>query len=319
MSERYEISFPVKSFYASVTRRNVRFNLADEPIQIAGLSPVNSDKGERPCFTNHVYKEDKSSTLLDFPERFTQDFANNVFFLKFQPANAPEVLINSMGDYNGEPYAENFLFGEFEGFPNRTGVRWNWEVILDEFGPGTYRFFVSGTNTESEPFQLHDDNDLHIKNNSIVIKTISTGSYRNYRYFEGGAEPSKFDLDGWEDQIRILGQVLPRPAEKNLTITQYANYGQDIHQSEDQDIFDIIFKDTVPAYIVKRFEFYALNSDIYVTDNNKKSFDTYVNRRCVYNDSHNFDLTIGKPQLSKTTFSMKNYRAMGYDNRIKFE
>ena len=172
---------------------------------------------------------------------------------------------------------------------------------------------------KSQTFILHDDNDTFFKENSIIIKTVSNSRYRNFRFYEGSPEPIYFDLIDmvWNDELRVQAHILPTPASIEKTIVQYKGYGQDIQQSDDQNTFDFVMKSLVAAYIVRRFEFYALNSDIYLTDENKDSFDTYINRRCLYNESHDFSPAKGVPYLSAPKFSMKNYRAMGSDNRIK--
>ena len=170
----------------------------------------------------------------------------------------------------------------------------------------------------SQTFMLHDDNDLMFKHSSIVVKTKSTGNFRNFRYFEGGGEPIMHDVAEMvlEDELRVQAHILPTPANISKTIVQYKGYGQDIQQSDDKQTFDLQFKGMIATYIVRRFEFYALNSDIYLTDGNKNSFDTYVNKRCLYDDNHDFNPVVGQPYLQAPKFSMTSYRAMGFDNSI---
>jgi len=327
MSEKQELRPPLKSFYGTTIRKNAEYGASELPIQVLGLSPANQDNSDpnRPCSTFHVFNGDVSCFLFDFPISFNQNVITNTFYLKGKNLQSPPYP-NAQIDYNlistngiGMPYAKHYYhFGAFGYYTRRSGVCIDWSAVFAQYGWGEFYFYIKNTPIRSQTYILHDDSDLYHKQSSITIKTVSNSTYRNYRYQTGGVEPLMFDLTKmfWTDYLRVPAHILPTPANIEKTIVQYSSYGQDIQQSNDQNTFDFIFKGLWATYIIRRFEFYALNSALYLTDDNKQGFDKCENRRCLYNGSHDFGIAKGNPYLTNPTFSLKNYNAMGANNRV---
>jgi hypothetical protein len=324
MSVTFEISSPIKKFYGTSVKRSVNLSKASVPVQVLGLSPMNTDNSSanRPCFEHHVFYADKTCFLFDFPFPFTQTALTNPFRIRVRNMKNPpfpnaDITLNLFNT----PYTAYYPFGYFPGYPNRSGFCFDWGAFFDNtgWGDGDVTFFLKDTAVASQTFKYHDSNDTYFFNNSLLIKTISKGIFRNYRFFDGSVEPILFDLEKmqWTDYLRVQAQIIPKPSSLEKSIVTYSAYSQEITNSSDELLFDLRFKGQIPTYIVRRFEFYGLNSELFLTDNNTNSFDTFINRKCLYAGSHDFDVMKTQPYIFAPTFSTRDYKKMGYDNRVQ--